>query len=81
MVEGKQIDEKSFQAFGMTVRSSGEDGIILVSKKLVFPIFTTVSRMNKITLSRSMVWISTLNMQAKTCFPVTKKPKLKEDEG
>ncbi|CAG7835819.1 unnamed protein product [Allacma fusca] len=29
MVEGKQIDEKSFQWFGATVRSSGEDGIIL----------------------------------------------------
>ncbi|XP_021948515.1 integrin alpha-PS2 isoform X2 [Folsomia candida] len=29
MVEGKQIDEKSFQWFGATVRSSGDDGIIL----------------------------------------------------
>jgi hypothetical protein len=31
MVEGKQIDEKSNQWFGATVKSSGEDGIILVS--------------------------------------------------
>lgn len=36
MVEGKQIDEKSFQAFGMTVRSSGEDGIILVSYSISY---------------------------------------------
>lgn len=29
-MDGKQIDEKSNQWFGATVKSSGEDGIILV---------------------------------------------------
>lgn len=31
LVNGKQIDEKSYQWFGATVKTSGEDGIILVS--------------------------------------------------
>lgn len=31
MVEGVQRDDKSNQWFGATVRSSGEDGIVLVS--------------------------------------------------
>jgi hypothetical protein len=34
--EGRQIDLKSWQWFGATVQSSGEDGVIVVSTMCVF---------------------------------------------
>ncbi|KAL0268025.1 UNVERIFIED_CONTAM: hypothetical protein PYX00_010114 [Menopon gallinae] len=34
--EGRQVDKKSYQWFGATVRSSGENGIVLVSQPQLF---------------------------------------------
>ena len=38
-----QIDSKSEQWFGATVRSSGEDGVILVSNLFVLMLFASVA--------------------------------------